>query len=159
MVKSLDDAVGRLLDAVDKAGVADRTVIVFTSDNGGFAYPPNNSNPPGYDTIPATSNAPLKSGKASLYEGGTRVPCLVAWPGVAKPGSTSDALVSSVDFFPTLLEACGVKPPAGLKLDGVSQVAAVAGTGRPRGEVYCHFPHGSEAQAASKPGLLEANRL
>jgi arylsulfatase A-like enzyme len=153
MVKSLDDAVGRLLDAVDRAGIADRTVIVFTSDNGGFAYPPNNSNPPGYDAIPATSNAPLRSGKASLYEGGTRVPLLVAWPGVAKHGTTTDALFSSVDFLPTLLEVCGVKPDAGLKPDGMSQVAAVRGEGRPRDVVYCHFPHGSEAQAAAKPGF------
>lgn len=153
MVKSLDDAVGRLLDAVDAAGVADRTIIVFTSDNGGFAYPPNNSNPPGYDTIPATSNAPLRSGKASLYEGGTRVPCVVVWPAAAKPGTTTDALLSSVDYFPTLLEACGVAPPAGLKVDGVSQVPAVRGTGRPRDTVYCHFPHGGEAQAAAKPGF------
>jgi arylsulfatase A-like enzyme len=153
MVKSLDDAVGRLLDAVDKAGIADRTVIVFTSDNGGFAYPPNNSDPPGYDTIPATSNAPMRSGKASLYEGGTRVPFLVTWPGAARPGTTADALFSSVDFLPTLLEVCGVKPDAGLKPDGVSQVAAVRGEGRPRDTVYCHFPHGSAAQAASKPGF------
>jgi arylsulfatase A-like enzyme len=74
MARSLDDAVGRILDAVDAAGIADRTVIVFTSDNGGWAYLPRATDPPGYDTVPATSNAPLRSGKASNYEGGTRVP-------------------------------------------------------------------------------------
>jgi arylsulfatase A-like enzyme len=86
MVHSLDDAIGSLLDAVDKKGIADRTVIVFVSDNGGNMY----------DVIPAdgnvspTSNFPLRGGKATMYEGGFRVPCIVVWPGVTKPGSRSD---------------------------------------------------------------------
>ena len=66
MVRSLDDAVGRLLDAVDAAGVAGRTIIVFTSDNGGWAYQPRASDPPGHTDVPATSNHPWRSGKASL---------------------------------------------------------------------------------------------
>lgn len=159
MVKSLDDAVGRLVRAIDQEGLADHTIIVFFSDNGGFAYPPRRENkqvetqPPGYADIPATSNAPLRSGKASIYEGGTRVPLIVVWPGHTKPGTVTDALFSSVDFFPTILEMCGIDPSP-YKVDGVSQVPAILGKGQPRTEVYCHFPHGSPAAAESIPGLM-----
>lgn len=69
MVRSLDDGIGRLLSTVDEAGIADRTIFVFFSDNGGWAYPPKATDPEGFTDIPATSNLPLRSGKASLYEG------------------------------------------------------------------------------------------
>lgn len=154
MVKSLDDGVGRLLAAVDEAGIADRTIIVFFSDNGGFAYPPRATDPEGFADIPATSNLPLRSGKASLYEGGTREPCIVVWPGKTKPGATSDALLQSVDWFPTLLAMCGLKPPAGLQLDGLDQTPTLLGQAKPRDRVFCHFPHGSPNQAANIPGFL-----
>ncbi|MGL4555262.1 MAG: sulfatase [Gemmataceae bacterium] len=150
MVKSMDDAVGRLLDALEASKVADDTVVVFTSDNGGWAYPPRATDPKGYEHIPATSNAPLRSGKASKYEGGTRVPCLIAGPGVAGP-AVSDALFSSVDFVPTLLAMTGL--PAAAGLDGISQVPALRGKPGPRGAVYVHFPHGSEAQEKNIPGF------
>lgn len=154
MVRSLDDAVGRLLDAVDAAGVAGRTIIVFTSDNGGWAYQPRASDPPGRTDVPATSNHPWRSGKASLYEGGTREPLLVVWPGQARAGTTSDALFHSTDHYPTLLAMCGLAPRAGLVLDGVSQVPVLRGVGRVRDRVFCHFPHGSPPQAAEIPGFL-----
>ncbi|MFM9090561.1 MAG: sulfatase [Verrucomicrobiota bacterium] len=154
MVRGLDDAVGRLLDAVDAAGVAGRTIIVFTSDNGGWAYRPRASDPPGHTDVPATSNHPWRSGKASLYEGGTREPLLVVWPGQVRPGTTSDALFHSTDHYPTLLAMCGLAPRAGLVLDGFSQVPALRGEGAVRDRVFCHFPHGSPAQAAEIPGFL-----
>jgi arylsulfatase A-like enzyme len=154
MVKSLDDGVGRLLKAVDEAGVADRTIIVFFSDNGGWAFPPKATDPEGFADMPATSNLPLRSGKASLYEGGTREPCIIVWPGKTKPGTTNDALLQSVDFYPTLLAMCGLKPRDGLKLDGFDQSGALLGQPSPRDRVFCHFPHGSPAQAANIPGFL-----
>ncbi len=154
MVKSLDDAVGRIVEAVDKAGLAERTIIIFFSDNGGFAYPPKNeTQPPGYAHIPATSNAPLRSGKASIYEGGTREPLIVVWPGHTQPDSVTDALFSSVDFFPTILEMCGLPSP-GHRVDGVSQVPAILGKGPVRKRVFCHFPHGGENAAQQIPGFL-----
>ena len=96
---------------------------------------------PGYDTwlddrmrnnfgldSPPTSNAPLRGGKATLSEGGTRVPCLVVWPGRAKPGTVSDALLSSVDWYPTLLAMTGVEPKDGRQhFDGLSQVGPLLG--------------------------------
>jgi len=154
MVKSLDDAVGRLLAAVDEAGIADRTIIVFFSDNGGWAFPPKATEPKGFEETPATSNLPLRSGKASLYEGGTREPCIVNWPGRIEPGTTNDALLQSIDWYPTLLAMCGLKPRAGLRLDGVDQTPTLLGRGAVRDRLFCHFPHGGRAQATNIPGFL-----
>ena len=153
MVKTLDDGIGRLLQAVDEAGIADNTIIVFYSDNGGYAYPPKKTEPEGYADIPATSNLPLRSGKASLYEGGTREPFLFAWPGKAKAGATSDILFQSVDFYPTLLSLAGLKPRAGLQLDGHDQSKALLGGDAPRDRVFCHFPHGNATQASEMDGF------
>jgi arylsulfatase A-like enzyme len=154
MVRSLDDGVGRLLRAVDDAGVADRTIIVFFSDNGGWAYPPKATDPEGFTDMPATSNLPQRSGKASLYEGGTREPCIIVWPGKVKPGSVNHSLIQSTDFYPTLLTMCGLKPKPGLKLDGFDQSGTLLGQTSPRDRVFCHFPHGTPAQAANIPGFL-----
>ena len=154
MVRSLDDGVGRLLAAVDEAGIADRTIIVFTSDNGGWAYRPRATDPEGFTDMPATSNLPARSGKASIYEGGTREPLIVVWPGHTKPGTTTDALFQSVDYYPTLLAMCGLQPRAGLQLDGYNQTAAITGGASARDRVFCHFPHGSPNQAIEIPGFL-----
>ena len=153
MVKSLDDGIGRLLQAVDDAGIADNTIIVFYSDNGGYAYPPKKTDPEGYADIPATSNLPLRSGKASLYEGGTREPFLFTWPGKAKAGATSDILFQSVDFYPTLLSLAGLKPRAGLQLDGHDQSKALLGGDSPRDRVFCHFPHGNATRDSVMDGF------
>ena len=153
MVKSLDDGVGRLLQAVDDAGIADNTIIVFYSDNGGFAYPPRKTDPEGYADIPATSNLPLRSGKASLYEGGTREPFIFTWPGKAKAGATSDILFQSVDFYPTLLSFVGLKPRDGLKLDGLDQSKALLGGASSRDRVFCHFPHGNATRDSVMDGF------
>lgn len=154
MVKSLDDGVGRIVKAVDDAGIADHTIIVFFSDNGGWAYPPKATDPEGFENIAATSNLPQRSGKASLYEGGTREPCIVIWPGKIKAGSTNDALLQSTDFYPTLLTMCTVKAHTDLKFDGVDQTATMLGKPPVRDRVFCHFPHGSTAQAEQIPGFL-----
>jgi len=153
MVKSLDDGVGRIVQAIDDAGIADNTIIVFYSDNGGYAYPPKKTDPEGYADIPATSNLPLRSGKASLYEGGTREPFILAWPGKAKVDATSDILFQSVDFYPTLLSFLGLKPHAGLKLDGLDQSKALLGGESARDRVFCHFPHGNAARDAVMDGF------
>ena len=154
MVRSLDDGVGRLLKAIDEAGVAENTIIVFFSDNGGWAYPPKVTDPEGFADMPATSNLPQRSGKASLYDGGTREPCIVVWPGKVSPGSVNEALIQSTDFYPTLLSMVGIKPQAGVKLDGYDQKGTLLGKAPVRDRVFCHFPHGSRNQAESIPGFL-----
>jgi arylsulfatase A len=130
MVHSVDDAVGQVLAALEKHGVADRTMIVFTSDNGGLLGP--------------THNAPLRSGKGFPYEGGIRVPLIVRWPGVVKPGSISKEPVTSVDYFPTILDALEVSRPPNRALDGVSLVGHLRSNGRSRMQkrvIFWHFPH------------------
>lgn len=154
MVKSLDDGVGNLLGALDEAGVADNTIVVFFSDNGGYAYPPKATDPEGFTNQPATSNLPKRSGKASLYEGGTREPCIVVWPGKVKQGTVNEALFQSTDFYPTLLAMAGLKPHADVKLDGYDQSKTLLGEKSPRDLVFCHFPHGSPNQAEHMPGFL-----
>ena len=110
MVESLDDAVGTLLSAVDEMGIADETIIVFFSDNGGMVHRLNAG-------VPVTSNEPLRSGKSSIYEGGVREPLIVAWPPLVTPGSRSDEIVQSIDFYPTLLELTGVPAREGQSFD------------------------------------------
>jgi arylsulfatase A-like enzyme len=128
MVETLDTNVGRLLQALAETGLADNTLVIFTSDNGGFGN--------------ATAMRPLRGAKGMLYEGGIRVPLGVVWPGRVAPGSTSDEPVISLDFYPTLLEAAGVRPAAGLALDGVSLLPIATGRARTLGReaVYWHFP-------------------
>ncbi len=134
MVESMDDAVGTLLDKLDELGIADNTIIVFTSDNGGNMYNV-------VEDTTATSNAPLRGGKATMYEGGTRVPLVISWPGHVQGGSTSDALANSCDFYPTLLEMLGMKPDAGQSFDGASIVPALRGEPMNDNTVFTYFPH------------------
>lgn len=130
MVESVDDAAGEIMKALTDTGVADRTVVIFTSDNGGLLGP--------------THNAPLRSGKGYPYEGGIRVPVIVRWPGVVKGGGVSDEPVISVDYLPTLCEMAGVKLPTGRDIDGQSLVTHLKSDGKKsldRDAIYWHFPH------------------
>ncbi len=134
MVESMDEAVGTLLDALDRLQIADRTIIVFTSDNGGNMY----------DTVDGTtptSNAPLRGGKATLYEGGVRVPCVVVAPGVEPAGATSAEPIQSEDFYPTLLELAGLGPADGQTFDGISIAPALRGGHLDRDALFQYFPH------------------
>ncbi len=135
MVESMDDAVGTLLDTLDRLRLTERTIIIFTSDNGGNMY---NT----VDATTPTSNAPLRGGKATVFEGGTRVPCVVVMPGVTSAGSRNDTIVQSEDYYPTLLEALALKPAAGQHFDGVSILPALKGESLDRGPIFQYFPHG-----------------
>jgi arylsulfatase A-like enzyme len=147
MVESLDDAVGRLLDTLDRLELTEKTIIVFFSDNGGNMYSQ-------VDGITVTSNAPLRGGKATIYDGGSRVPCAVVWPGQIKPGSTSDAFLTSTDWYPTLLEMLEIKKPEGLKFDGFNQVPALLGKAGPRTSICCFVP-----SYFSRPGTIPSTYL
>ena len=134
MVESMDDAVGALLDALDRLQLSNRTIVVFTSDNGGNMYNEVDGTTP-------TSNAPLRGGKATMFDGGVRVPMIVQWPGVTKAAGMTDDLASSCDFYPTLLEMLGLHKPEGQTFDGVSLVPTLRGEHTKREAVYCYFPH------------------
>jgi len=132
MVHSMDENLGKVLRALDDAGVAERTVVLLTSDNGGLST--SEGHP--------TSNLPLRAGKGWLYEGGIREPLLVVWPGVTAPGSVSDALVSSPDVYPTLLEVAGLPARPEQHVDGVSFAGVLrGGSSNPDRALYWHYPH------------------
>jgi arylsulfatase A-like enzyme len=134
MVQSMDDAVGTLLDALDLLEIADRTIIIFTSDNGGNMYNEIDGTTP-------TSNAPLRGGKATMFEGGTRVPCIVAWPGSTAGASRSDELIQSEDFYPTLLAGLGLAAEKDQIFDGVNLSPALKGGKLEREAIFQYFPH------------------
>lgn len=131
MVEAMDLAVGKVLAKLDELGLADNTLVIFTSDNGGLATSE------GWPT----SNLPLRGGKGWMYEGGIREPLLVRWPAMVKPGSVMHAPVSSPDFFPTLLEAAGAKPQPGQALDGLSLMPLFQGSDLPERALFWHYPH------------------
>jgi arylsulfatase A-like enzyme len=133
LVESVDDSVGALRKKLDQLKIADRTILVFTSDNGGLIGNPKN---------PITTNPPFRAGKGSAYEGGVRVPLLACWPGVTKPSSTSDVPVMTIDHFPTLAQACGLSVPRSHVVDGESLVGLLKRTGGlKRDALYWHYPH------------------
>jgi hypothetical protein len=134
MVESMDDAVGTLLDALDRLGVADDTIIIFASDNGGNMYNEVDGTTP-------TNNAPLRGGKATMYEGGVRGPAIVAFLGHVQADSRSDEVIQSCDFYPTLLELLDVAPQPGQTFDGISIVPALRGERLDREAIFTYFPH------------------
>jgi arylsulfatase A-like enzyme len=134
MVESMDDAVGTLLDTLDRLGIAENTMIVFFSDNGGNMYNE-------VDDVAPTSNRPLRGGKATVYEGGVREPCIVSCPGVVAAGSRSDAVIQSSDFYPTILDLLGLKPQPRQHFDGISIVPALKGQPLSREAIFTYFPH------------------
>jgi len=133
MVDNLDQNVGRILNKLEKMGVAQNTIIIFTSDNGGVAHA--NAK---WGTI--TDNAPLRSGKGSLYEGGLRFPLIIRSPQITKPGTDCHATVTTQDFFPTICELLNLSAPAG---DGTSLAPLLRDphTSWSRDTLYWHFPH------------------
>lgn len=142
MVETLDEVVGRLVAALERTGVRENTVVIFTSDNGPYFIPNKEHMPAEFHAVPVTNAQPLRAGKGTIYEAGTRVPLLVVWPGKVQPGAVSDVLVQSTDFFPTLADLLGWKLPADVRFDGVSQRLALERNEPVREEIFCHFPHG-----------------
>jgi arylsulfatase A-like enzyme len=145
MVEAMDDAVGVLLDEVDRLGIADRTAIVFLSDNGGHGTVFLRETLPSgeeYITVP-TSNAPLKGSKATMYEGGIRVPCVIVWPGLTTPGTRSDARIQSTDFYPTILNLLGISSPENHPVDGIDFSPVLSDVRWEREEpMFTYFPSG-----------------
>ncbi|OYW73961.1 MAG: sulfatase [Verrucomicrobia bacterium 12-59-8] len=130
MVEAMDAAVGKVLAKLDELGLAKKTIIIFTSDNGGLST--SEGSP--------TSNLPLRGGKGWLYEGGIREPLIVRWPGVVKPGVEVGAPVSSPDYFATLADVTGTKPTS--KIDGLSLRPLLEGKGGlPERPLFWHYPH------------------
>lgn len=161
MLKSVDESLGRVLDKLDQLGLAENTLFIFYSDNGGNTHSNTpedakiaNIGPghPRYAFLqdwrkwagdqPPTNNAPLREGKGRIYEGGQRVPLLVRWPGRVQAGSTSDAVVGPIDLYPTILDALGVARHEGHVVDGTSFLPVLLQTGTLQRDAYfTWFPH------------------
>jgi len=142
MVHSMDDAVGTLLDEVDRLGIANNTVIIFFSDNGGNMYSSiseTTKNGVKYTADP-TSNAPLRGGKATVFEGGIRVPSIIVWPGLTKPGTRSDAMIQSTDFYPTILANLKISIPKNHPVDGYDITPVLKGQKWERKSMFTYFP-------------------
>lgn len=133
MMENLDTNVGRLMAALEELGMAENTLILFTSDNGGLSTAEGSP----------TCNAPLLEGKGWMYDGGNRVCCIARWPrGLRGANRTSDVPITSTDFFPTMLDAAGLPLRPELHCDGVSLMPLLRGDGElPREAIYWHYPH------------------
>ena len=155
MVRSLDDGVGRLLQAVDEAGRGrqhDHCVFLPTTAAGRIR-----PRSPILRALP-TCRRPAICRNAAARPPSTKAvranPASSSGPGKVKPATVNEALLQSTDFYPTLLAMCGVKPHADVKLDGFDQSGTLLGKASPRDRVFCHFLHGSTNQAESIPGFL-----
>ena len=129
MIEAMDRSMGRILQFLDDSGLSENTLVVFTSDNGGYGG--------------VADNRPLRAEKGYLYEGGIRVPLVIRWPGVVSPETVESTPVISTDFFPTLLEAASIKVPETYEGDGVSLLPVLKmeeGTFS-RESIYFHYPN------------------
>jgi arylsulfatase A-like enzyme len=128
MLESIDVGVGMIVKTLDRLKLTDKTMIIFTSDNGGETN--------------VTSNSPFRAGKSSLYEGGIRIPLIVCWPKIVPAGKVCDVPTSNVDFYPTLLECVGIKPDPKQELDGVSILRILKNPEEEldRNVLYWHYP-------------------
>jgi arylsulfatase A-like enzyme len=165
MLKSVDECFGRILDELDKQDVAENTIVIFYSDNGGNAH----SNVPGSGKTeaaeknkgefladwrkwagdqPPTMNTPLRDGKGTLYEGGTRVPLMWSWAGKIKPGGTNDAVVGPIDVYPTVIDLLGIEKPAQQRFDGVSYAKVLKSESELNRAAYFNYhPHAGAQRA------------
>jgi arylsulfatase A-like enzyme len=131
MIREMDETVATVLAAVEAAKQTDKTLVIFTSDNGGLSTAEGSP----------TSNLPLRAGKGFLYGGGLRVPLIVRWPGVVEPATTTTTPVTTLDIAATLLDVAGATLPAGLVLDGTSLRPVLAGGSLPARDLCWHYPH------------------
>lgn len=149
MLESVDESVGRIRQALADHGLAENTLVIFTSDNGGLATAEG-------PRTPSTSNAPLREGKGFLYEGGIRIPLIAYWPTVVIGGRVVETPVSSYDLVPTLVDLCGLEPVG--QVDGLSTAAVWKNTGVvPERTLYWHYPHYSNQRARPGGAIRKGN--
>jgi arylsulfatase A-like enzyme len=119
----MDEAIGQILQLLDEHNLTDNTLVIFLSDNGGSRS--------------TADNGPLRGGKSYLFEGGIRVPCIVRWPGLVPRGTTCEEFLTSMEIFPMLCRAAGIRPPRGVVLDGFDMTPVLAGKQKsPRKEMF-----------------------
>ncbi len=147
MIRSVDESLGRILTVLDETGIADRTAILITGDNGGLIGRGQR----------VTDNSPLRAGKGSPYEGGVRVPLLVKVPGITKPGSVCEEPVMTIDLYPTFVDLAGVPPVSGP--DGLSLLPLLKDpeASLEREALYWHYPHYHPGGATPYSAILKGD--
>jgi arylsulfatase A-like enzyme len=135
-LESLDESVARLLQTLDSLKIADNTIVIFFSDNGGYGG--------------VTAQRPLRGAKGTLYEGGIRVPLFIRWPGVTKVGASTSTPVIGIDFYPSLLEFAGITQPLNSETDGIGFLPLLKGETLNERDLYWHFPCYLENGAKNK---------
>ena len=149
VIETLDESIGRLLGKIDQLGLREKTLFIFTSDNGGLHVPELRDDPP-------THNTPFRAGKGFLYEGGIRIPLIARWPGRIKAGAVTETPVINTDLMPTLLELVGVEPAA--NLDGRSYAGLLTGSSdAPPRTLLWHFPHYNNQGGRPSGAVREGN--
>jgi arylsulfatase A len=149
-IEAIDRAIGKVLDELDRLKIADDTLVIFTSDNGGWEG--------------ATDNRPLRSGKGDLYEGGIRVPLIIRWPSMVAaekavaPGSMNPTPVISMDIAATILDAAGLKLESGEKFDGNSLRPLLHNQELNRDELFFHYPHYAWHKSNRPGGAVRAGQ-
>lgn len=140
MIEALDASFGRIMHQLEKNNLSENTLVIFTSDNGGFAG--------------VSDNRPLRESKGHIYEGGIRVPLMIRWPGTIAPEQINDTPVISMDFFPTILEVCGLAPEP--VCDGESLAPLFKGGRLHRQSIYFHFPNYAWHRSNSLAGAVRS---
>lgn len=162
MVEGMDESLGRVLAKLQALGIADDTLVIFMSDNGGmsaanFGRPERKIAATALDAAFSTSNLPLRGGKGWLYEGGLRVPLVIRWAGHVRPGGVCEVPVIGTDLYPTILELAGLKSRPEQHTAGVSLVPLLKGDGKlVREAIFWHFPHYSNHGMQSPGGAVRA---
>lgn len=154
MIKAMDDSVGRVLAHLKRKGLLQDTLVVFTSDNGGYIGADSRS----ADRIPVTDNFPLRSGKGTCYEGGIRVPLIVSGPGVEGAGRVCETPVILTDLFPTFSAIAGLGRQPGEPTDGLDlgPVLSATSTTLPREDLFFHYPHHYHAPVTEPMGAVRS---
>lgn len=159
MVESVDESVGRISATLDSLGIADNTIMIFYSDNGGMSAAnygnPNRVVPQAQiDKAYSTSVAPLRGGKGWLYEGGLRVPLIIRWSGNISEGAVSDIPVTGPDLYKTIVSMTGVKAPEGAGADGIDIYSELQGRTTTDRAIFWHFPHYSNHGMLTPSGAV-----
>ena len=158
VVEELDHETGRLLDKLDALGLRDNTLVIYTTDNGPWCQPRYYENKKGHPegAIFWGDPGPLRAGKGSAYEAGSRVPCIVRWPGKVPAGRTSDALWATIDLMPIFAALSGTKPPMDRVIDGIDQTALLLGQTEEGRETFIYDQVG-EGDANMGVGIRKGN--
>ena len=157
VVEEFDYETGRLLDTLDRLGLRENTLVIYTSDNGPWNQTKYYENKKGHpeNSIFWGDAGSFRDGKASIYEGGSHVPCIMRWPGKIAAGKTNDGLMATIDLLPTFASLTGAKVPDDRAIDGVNQLNFILGNSKSARKTYLYNPGSASVQST----ILQGNAI